>query len=432
MFLKIPELSLVILVGVSSAGKSTFAHKHFKATEIVSSDHYRNVVCDDENSLEASQDAFELVHTIVEKRLKRGLLTVVDATSVLPYARKTLLELAKKYHAKPVVVVLDTPEELIRQRHEARNDRNFDYEAVIVPQRYNLRRAIHQLPQEGFKHIFVLDTIENIENATFIREKARSNKKTETGNFDIIGDIHGCFTELKILLGKLNYQLSARESKTETGKLLYYDIQCPENHRLIFVGDLTDRGDNSPEVLKVVMSAVRSGKAFCVQGNHDFKLLQKLSGKNVKVSHGLEITLAQLANEKAEFLADVEQFLENLAAHYVFDEGKLVVAHAGLREEMHNRSSGAIRNFCLYGETNGETDEYGLPVRINWAADYKGKAMVVYGHTPMLESRWQNNTINIDTGCVFGGMLTALKYPEKKLMAVKAKKLYYESPRPLL
>ena len=116
----------------------------------------------------------------------------------------------------------------------------------------------------------------------------------------------------------------------------------------------------------------------------------------------------------------------------MFDDGKLVVAHAGMKEEMQGRGSGKVRDFALYGETTGETDEYGLPVRYNWAAEYRGKAMVVYGHTPVAEPEWLNRTINIDTGCVFGGKLTALRYPERELVSVPALRTYYESAKPFL
>src|ERR1700754_1816372 len=118
-------------------------------------------------------------------------------------------------------------------------------------------------------------------------------------------------------------------------------------------------------------------------------------------------------------------------SHCVLDGGRLVVAHGGLREEMHGRGSGAVRDFCMYGETTGEIDEFGLPVRYNWAAEYKGKAMVVYGHTPVPQAQWLNRTIDIDTGCVFGGKLTALRYPEKELVSVAAARIYCEPSRPL-
>jgi protein phosphatase len=154
---------------------------------------------------------------------------------------------------------------------------------------------------------------------------------------------------------------------------------------------------------------VESGSAICVPGNHNMKLLRKLRGKNVQITHGLAESLAQLEAEPPEFREKVAEFIDGLVSHYVFDDGKLVVAHAGMKESMQGRGSGKVRDFALYGETTGETDEFGLPVRYPWADDYRGRAMVVYGHTPVPEPQWLNRTINIDTGCVFGGKLTALR-----------------------
>src|SRR5687767_2597478 len=185
-------------------------------------------------------------------------------------------------------------------------------------------------------------------------------------------------------------------------------------------------------MLRLVMSMVRSGVGFCVAGNHDVKLVRALRGKDVKRTHGLAQSLDQLAQEPEEFRRQVADFLDGLVSHYVFDGGRLVCAHAGLREEMHGRGSGKVRSFAMYGETTGETDEFGLPVRYNWAAEYRGRAVVVYGHTPVPEPEWLNNTICIDTGCVFGGKLTALRYPEKELVSVPARAQYYEPARPLL
>jgi protein phosphatase len=180
------------------------------------------------------------------------------------------------------------------------------------------------------------------------------------------------------------------------------------------------------------MGMVASGAALCVPGNHDMKLLRKLRGKDVQITHGLAESLAQLDNEPPEFKQEVSKFLDDLVSHYVLDEAKLVIAHAGMKEEMQGRGSGKVRDFALYGETTGETDEFGLPVRYNWAAEYRGKAMVVYGHTPVPEPEWLNRTINIDTGCVFGGKLTALRYPEKELLSVAALQTYAQPVRPFL
>ncbi len=141
-------------------------------------------------------------------------------------------------------------------------------------------------------------------------------------------------------------------------------------------------------------------------------------------------TLEQLAQQPSEFVERVKTFLDSLVSHYMLDDGKLVVAHAGMKEAMQGRASRAVREFALYGETTGETDEFGLPIRYNWAAEYRGKAMVVYGHTPVPKPEWLNNTINIDTGCVFGGQLTALRYSEKDLVSVPAATTYSEPARP--
>jgi protein phosphatase len=239
----------------------------------------------------------------------------------------------------------------------------------------------------------------------------------DPGPFDIIGDVHGCYDELRTLLERLGYTLGSR-------------LAHPEGRRVIFVGDLVDRGPKSPEVLRLVMDGNAAGTAFCVQGNHDDKLVRKLRGRNVKISHGLAETLAQLEFATKDFKREVADFLESLPTHYLLDERRLVVAHAGLREEYHGKRSGAARAFSLYGETTGETDEFGSPIRYNWAKDYAGEAMVVYGHTPVREPEWLNNTICVDTGCVYGGKLTALRYPERELVSVPAARVYYESARP--
>ncbi len=206
----------------------------------------------------------------------------------------------------------------------------------------------------------------------------------------------------------------------------------PSGRKALFLGDLVDRGPNSPAVLRLVMSMVKDGTALCVPGNHDVKLQRKLAGRDVKIAHGLAETLAQLEAESAEFKESVSSFIDGLVSHYVLDDGKLVVAHAGLKEELQGRASSAVRAFALYGETTGETDAFGLPVRYDWASEYRGRAMVVYGHTPVPEAEWTNRTMCIDTGCVFGGKLTALRYPEKEIVQVAAQRTYYEPARPLV
>ena len=424
--LKMPELALVVLVGVSGSGKSTFARKHFKPTEILSSDGCRGLVSDDENDQSATSDAFDVLHFIARKRLARGLLTVVDATNVQVEARKPLVALAREFHVLPVAIVLDVPEKVCRDRNKERPDRTFGAH-VLRQQMQQLRGSIRKLEREGFRHVFVLDSLEDIEAATIRREPLWNNRKSEHGPFDVIGDVHGCFDELEALLRELGYVIS----RTVDGEHAFATSH-PEGRKAIFVGDLVDRGPKVPEVLRLVMAMTAQGTGLSVPGNHDIKLMRKLRGRDVRITHGLAESLAQLEAEAPEFRTSVADFIDGLVSHYVFDDGKLVVAHAGLKESLQGRGSGAVREFALFGESTGETDDYGLPVRYPWAQDYRGRAAVVYGHTPVPEAEWLNNTICVDTGCVFGGKLTALRWPERVLVSVAAAHTYYAPAKPFL
>jgi protein phosphatase len=419
MNISIPEFSFVVLIGASGSGKSTFARTHFLPTEVISSDFCRGLVSDDENNQESTKDAFEVLHYIAGKRLERMKLAVVDATNVQPEARKPLIALAKEYHALPVAIVLDVPERVCYERNQSRPDRNFGPH-VITRQRHELRRSMRGLEREGFRHVFVLKSEEDIAQVNITRTPLWNNLKHEHGPFDIIGDIHGCYDELIALLVDLGYQIDGEQVTPTQGR------------KAVFLGDLVDRGPKIPQVLRLVMGMVAAGTALCVPGNHDVKLMRALRGKNVQVKHGLGESLAQLENESAEFKAQVITFIDKLVSHYLLDGGRLVVAHAGMKENLAGRGSGGVREFALYGETTGETDEFGLPVRYNWAAEYRGSATVVYGHTPIPEPEWLNRTINIDTGCVFGGTLTALRYPENELVSTPALHTYSEPARPFL
>ena len=421
MRLSIPELSLVVLIGTSGSGKSTFARRHFKPTEVLSSDYFRGLVSDDENDQTVSTPAFEALHFVAAKRLQLGRLVVVDATNVQEAARKPLVELARRYHVIPVAIVIDVPERLAHERNRTRADRDFGPH-VIRQQHSQLRRSLRNLQREGFRHVHVLRSEAEADAVELVREPLWNNRRWDHGPFDIIGDVHGCADELEDLLDQLGYVLGGDVAAR----------RHPEGRRAIFLGDLVDRGPRVPDVLNIVMGMVESSAALCVPGNHDIKLMRKLRGRDVQITHGLAESLAQLESETPEFRARVERFIDDLVSHYVLDDGRLVVAHAGLKEELQGRGSGTVRDFALYGETTGETDEFGLPVRYNWAAEYRGKAAVVYGHTPVPEPEWVNGTINIDTGCVFGGRLTALRWPERELVSVAARRTYAEPARPFV
>ncbi|WP_169949420.1 polynucleotide kinase-phosphatase [Microbispora sp. H11081] len=415
--ISVPELSLVVLVGVSGSGKSTFAARHFAPTQVVSSDFCRGLVADDENDQTATPEAFDLLHHIVGVRLRRGLLTVVDATNVQWEARRKLIELARSHDVLADAIVLDVPEEVARARNAARPDRAFGPH-VITRQRKELRRSLGKIAKDGFRRVHVLRGDE-MDDVSLTYEKAWSDRTDLTGPFDVIGDVHGCRAELESLLVKLGWEVGPDGAAH------------PEGRTAVFVGDLVDRGPDTPGVLRLVMGMVAAGTALCVAGNHEQKLVRALDGRKVRVAHGLERSLEQLAAEPAEFREAARTFMDGLLSHYRLDGGGLVVAHAGLKEAYHGRASKRVRAFALYGDTTGETDEYGLPVRYPWADDYRGRAMVVYGHTPVPEPEWVNNTICLDTGAVFGGRLTALRYPEREIVSVPAERVWYEPARPL-
>ncbi len=426
MKVTLPELSLVVLIGPSGAGKSTFARRHFKPTEVLSSDHCRALVSDDENDLAATHDAFDVLHYVAAKRLAAGKLTVVDATSVKPEDRKPLVQLAREYHCLPVAIVFDIGARICAERNAQRQDRDNMRSQVIRYQQGAMRSGLRFLNKEGFRHVFILRSPEEVDAAVVERTPLWNNRKHERGPFDIIGDVHGCFDELIELLGIMGYRVDETDSAGGFG----HRVTPPAGRKAVFLGDLVDRGPKISQVLRLVMCMVADGTALCVPGNHDVKLLRKLRGKDVQITHGLAESLAQLEAEPAEFRQQVAEFLDALVSHYVLDDGNLVVAHAGMKAEMQGRGSARVREFALFGETTGETDEFGLPVRYDWAAEYRGRAIVVYGHTPVPEPEWLNRTINIDTGCVFGGRLTALRYPERELVSVPARRAYAESRKP--
>jgi protein phosphatase len=369
--LEVPELSLVLLVGASGSGKSTFARTHFLPTEVLSSDFCRGLVSDDENDQSATKPAFELLHYIASKRMEAGRLTVVDATNVKREDRAPLVALARKYHFLPVAIVFNLPERLCQDRNRGRADRDFGPH-VIRNQTRELRRSLRGLRKEGFRQVHVLGSPEDVKAATIARTPLWNNRKTEHGPFDIVGDVHGCCDELEQLLAELGYE------RADDGAYAH-----PEGRKAIFVGDLVDRGPRIVDSVRLVKAMVDAGTALCVPGNHDMKLVRKLRGRDVQITHGLDRTLAELEALDEEEQDEIRDFLDGLVSHYVFDDGNLVVAHAGMKEEMAGRGSGKVRDFALYGETTGETDEFGLPVRWNWAAEYRGKAIVVYGHTPV-------------------------------------------------
>lgn len=245
------------------------------------------------------------------------------------------------------------------------------------------------------------------------------DRRNETGPFDIIGDTHGCSEELIALLEALGYRVERDER---------YRVTPPAGRRVIFLGDLVDRGPNAPEVLRIAMSMVADGIAFCVMGNHDERFLKLLQGHQVKLAYGLAETVEQFKSEPAEFAKEVARFYETLPPHCILDGDRLVVAHAGLKGVLHGSTSAEARELAINGKWTGRYDEFGEKIRVDWAADYYGEALVAYGHTAVPQPRWVRNSINLDTGCVFGGKLSALRYPERETVSIPAKQVYFAVP----
>ena len=391
----------------------------------MSSDACRGIISDDENDQSATDDAFALLHHIAAVRLRRGLRTVVDATNVQPVARQELIRVAREHDVLPVAIVLDVPDRICMERNAGRAERAHLRPHVVTRQQRDLRRSLRSLEREGFRRVYVLRGVEEIESATLVDERLWNDRRDLTGPFDVIGDVHGCRAELESLLGELGYELR----RDDQGRPV--DAHHPGGRTAVFVGDLVDRGPDTPGVLRLVMGMVEAGNALCVTGNHEYKLVRALDGRKVRIAHGLAESLAQLEAQDEEFRKAAHDFCRSLIGHYVLDGGNLVVAHAGLKQEYHGRASARVRAFAMYGETTGETDEFGLPVRYPWAQDYRGRATVLYGHTPTTELRWVNNTLCLDTGAVFGGRLTALRYPEREPVSVPAQRVWCEPVRPL-
>ncbi len=241
-------------------------------------------------------------------------------------------------------------------------------------------------------------------------------RNPDPGPFDIIGDVHGCHEELVTLLARLGYR---REGDA---------FSHPQSRRAVFLGDLPNRGPSSAAVLRTVAAMVGRGSALYTPGNHCQKLHEVLTGDRPVPKGATLTTLAELdALPREERESIVRAFIDLYEAappYLILDDGRLVVAHAGIEAWMIGKASGEILRFVREGEVTGRTPE-GRPIRRDWAADYEGDALVVYGHTPQRGPRFVKNTVNIDQGCVYGGSLTGLRYPERETVSVPCLRPYW-------
>lgn len=375
MLIKLPTFCLVLLIGPPGAGKTHFANHYFSPEEIVTPD-----------------------PVVINDRLIKQHLTLVDAAHLDKHEREALKVIAKRNHCPVFAVVFNTLSE-----HQKL-----------------MQKLCATLKHEKWAGLTVLNSFDETNNISIERYKLDIDKSDDHGPFDIIGDVHGCYDELRALLIKLGYHVNE--------DLIYSNESAVTTHlnrKVVFVGDLVDRGPNSVAVLALIMNMVKHGLALCIAGNHDIKLSSYLKGKKVQISHGLETTVKEFEQVTPEFKQSVITFIDNIPIYYVFDNQQLVVAHAGMLDFYQGRMSPKIRSFSLFGDTSSELDEQGYPIRRDWAKGYQGNAMVVYGHTAVTELKWVNNTLCIDTSCVFGGKLTALRYPERETVSVNASHIYY-------
>ena len=302
--IEIPEFCLVAMIGSTSSGKTTFAKKHFKPTEVLSSDFFRGMVCDDENCQSISADAFDLLFYAANKRLSNMKLTVIDATNIQKEDRKKILDLAREQNVHAAAIVLNLPEDILQERNKARQERNLP-ERVIRQHCRDVKRSIKNLKREGFRFVNVINSLEQLENTEIVRTKLWNDKKDLYGPFDIIGDIHGCCDELELLLDKLGY--------IKTNGVYSH----PDGRKAAFLGDFCDRGNRNADVLRLVMDMVKSDNAIAVPGNHDVKLLKYLRGKNIAMTHGIDKTIAEIEAQGDLFKSEAAEFIDSLISHYV-------------------------------------------------------------------------------------------------------------------
>ena len=375
--IEIPELALLMLVGPAGAGKTTFARARFKPTEVISSDFCRALIADDEADQSATPAAFQVLHLIAGLRLRRRRLTIIDAVNARPIDRRPLLTLAREHDCAAVALVFALPEQVCVVRDRGRPGRSVG-SRVIRAQLEAILRSLPGLREEGFDAVHVLDSPEAMEVATLRRVPLPVNRRWERGPFDIIGDVHGCLTQLVELLRCLGYQVETGPAGAAIG------ASHPAGRKVVLVGDLLGPGTDGSGVVRLVMNMSAAGRAICVRGDQD----------------------ALVRRGNLELPVGGARFLDGLPSHYVLAGGALLVTHAGILPEMQGRDSARIRAFCLQGQAG-------------WQQKWRGRALVIHGHSPVSCARWTGRTVDLDTSSVSGGKLTALRYPELELVTSK-------------
>ena len=396
--------TLVLLSGPIASGKSTFARKYFDVP-VLSADSFREMISGDAGNQDVSRGAFEILHKVIEIKMRGDFPVIVDNLNQTTRSRKELYSIADEFGYDKVVVTFEHVSEEVCLRQNKGRDR-FVNEDVLKKKYKEFHAGLGNLAREGVE-VIKASEVHDIISFGDGSEEGVYKKITKAA---FIGDVHGCSEEMIELV--------------ESIKTKYPD------HMIVFVGDFADRGPDNAGVLEYIMNMVNSGAALAVKGNHDDKLFRWLKGNRVKLIHGLDTTAEHIEarEDVGAFKDDLRKFLGKLPLYIELDEGKVVVSHAGIDDWMIGRTpNGKIRQHCLYGPINGFHKENNMPKRIDWAAERKvlsDSPFIVYGHQAKSEVYSVNETACIDTACVFGGKLTSFIWPEREYMSVKAKKTY--------
>ena len=390
MIIELPHIACVLIHGLGHEDARALAERNFAADEI----------------FDMGAHTSEALLAALAPRAAAGKMTAIIEAGCPPGAHKVRVALAS----------------VARENYVRR------FGLIMPDARHGEPNINERLKADGYRECFEIP-VDAVETFKIQRTRMPTDVRHEHGPFDIIGDVHGCCDELEDLLARLGYRVTWTDDADWGGRRPV--IEAPHGRRVVFVGDLVDRGPRTRDVLAIVHTMVeRDGTALLVPGNHDVKFLRWLDGAKVEITHGLDATIADLKGSNERFLDDIRAMLKRLWSHLWLDNGRLVVAHAGILSPMIGRATPRVRRFCLYGDTTGTRDDAGLLVRYHWALDYSADVSVVYGHTPVPDADWINNTLCIDTGCCFGGKLTALRWPENEVVSVPARAVYAPTLRP--
>jgi polynucleotide kinase-phosphatase len=441
----LPHAGIVLLIGPSNTGKTTLLNQLIQeeqilGSEVVSSDQFRVLVSDiefiswngrpkDESDAlfneyqQISGAAFDAMDYIISKRCQLNKITFIDATHLREEEHDKYLQMGKKYHVPVIAMVLNISEtELLRRDSE----RAFPRGRNRIKQQYqHFKNVLRFIKKKPYRRVYMLGedelqilNITRLENPLYI----------DVGNgIDFIGDIHGCFDEFIEMLTQLGYQ------ENEEGYYIH-----PEGRKILSLGDVLSRGPKSIETLQFFHKHVSEGHAYMIDSNHGWKIARWLDDKNVKMAHGDENVAAEFeeyerkngSDAAVELKGQIKELLLEAKSHYIVRKNgvnAVVAVHAGIKDHYIGKQSARISDFCRYGDSEG-LDENGKPIRKDWSISHKSSELILWGHDPKPQPLLVNNTLNIDQGVVFGGSLTAYRYPERQFVSVKAKQDYANVP----